>query len=193
MTVDASVVPIYQFAVFYEGDLEIAPGPAMVLGGRVHSNADMYLESDNSLKIDSYTTAAGDIFHGRAPHSGMAVGTGTVEIKDATGVYRNMKNADNTWLDAQDGDWVAKSIARWGGKVEDKDHGMTELKLPVVSSGEPVDMINPAGGGNADSYENKAGLKIIDGQAYWKRPDSSLAKCYRRPQRRRYYYFKGVP
>jgi hypothetical protein len=173
MTVDASVIPIYQFAVFYEGDLEIAPGPAMVLGGRVHSNADMYLESDNSLKIDSYTTAAGDIFHGRAPNSGMAVGTGTVEIKDATGVYRNMKNPDNTWLDAHDADWVNKSIARWGGKVEDKNHGMTELNLPVVTSGQTVDMINPASGGNVDSYENKAGLKIVNGQAYWKKPDST--------------------
>ena len=174
MTVDASVVPVYQFAVFYEGDLEIAPGPAMTLGGRVHSNSDMYLESDNSLKIDSYTTAAGDIFHGRAPHSGMAVGTGTVrKSRTPPELTANMKNADNTWLDAQDGDWVTKSIARWDGKVEDKNHGMTELKLPVVASGEPVDMINPAAGSNADSYENKAGLKILDGQVYWRRADSS--------------------
>jgi hypothetical protein len=173
MTVDASVVPIYQFAVFYEQDLEIAPGPTMTLGGRVHSNKDMYLESDNSLKIDSYTTAAGDIFHGRAPNSGMAVGTGTVQIKDANGVYQDMKSADGTWLDAHDADWVNKSITRWGGRVEDKNHGMTELKLPVVATGDPVNMINRDGGTNADSFERKAGLKIVDGQAYWKKPDST--------------------
>ena len=171
MTVDASVVPVYQFAVFYEGDLEIAPGPAMELGGRVHSNSNLYLASDNSLKFSSWTTAAGNIFHGTAPNSGMSVGTGDVLIKDATGNFQSMKNADNTWLDASSADWVNSSISRWGGMVEDRDHGMTELELPVVTSGDPVDMINPASGGNVDSYENKAGLKIIDGVAYWKKPD----------------------
>jgi len=173
MTVDASVVPVYQFAVFYENNLEIAPGPAMVLGGRVHSNNDMYLESDNSLRIDSWTTAAGNIFHGRAPNSGMAVGTGDVQIKDANGVYKSMKNTDGTWLDATKADWVNNSISRWGGMVEDKSHGMTQLKLPVVASGQPVDMINPAGTTNIDSYERKAGLKIMNGQVYWKKPDST--------------------
>lgn len=173
MTVDASVVPVYQFAVFYENDLEIAPGPAMTLGGRVHSNSDMYLQSDNSLKIDSYTTSAGDIKHGRHPNSGMSTGSGTVQIKDGTGTYQNMKNADNTWLDSDDGDWVNKSIDRWDGRVEDKNHGMTELKLPVVASGEPMDMIGRSGTDNADSYEHKAGLKILDGQVYFRQPDSS--------------------
>jgi hypothetical protein len=173
MTVDASVVPVYQFAVFYEGDLEIAPGPAMVLGGRVHSNNDMYLESDNSLKIDSWTTAAGNIFHGRAPNSGMSVGTGDVLIKDASGTYKSMKNTDGTWLDATKADWVTNSISRWGGNVEDKDHGMTQLNLPVVASGTPVDMINPAGATNTDSYEKKAGLKIINGQVYWRASDTT--------------------
>lgn len=173
MTVDASVVPVYQFAVFYENDLEIAPGPAMTLGGRVHSNSDMYLQSNNSLRIDSYTTAAGDILYGRHPNSGMPAGGGTVEIKDGTGTYRNMKNADNTWLDARDADWVNKSIDRWDGRVEDKNHGMTELKLPVVASGEPMDMIGRSGTDNADSYEHKAGLKILDGQVMWRQPDSS--------------------
>lgn len=173
MTVDASVVPVYQFAVFYEHDLEIAPGPAMTLNGRVHSNSDMYLQSNNSLKIDSYTTAAGNILHGRHPLSGQSMSTGTVEIKDGSGTYRHMKNADNTWLDAQDADWVNKSIARWSGKVEDKNHGMTELKLPVVASGEPKDMTERAGSDNIDSYEHKAGLKLLDGQVLWRKPDST--------------------
>jgi hypothetical protein len=173
MTVDASVVPVFQFAVFYEGDLEIAPGPAMTLGGRVHSNADMYLASENNLRIDSYTTAAGNIFHGRSPVSGMGSANGDVQIKDANGNYQSMKNTDGTWLDAHKADWVTNSISRWQGKVEDKDHGMTELKLPVVASGQSVDMINPAGTSNVDSYERKAGLKIINGSVYWKKPDST--------------------
>jgi hypothetical protein len=173
MTVDASVVPVYQFAVFYESDLEIAPGPTMTLGGRVHSNSNMWLQSDNMLKIDSYTTTAGNIFHGRAPLSSLGSGSGDVQIKDASGTYRSMKNTDGTWLDANKTDWVTSSISRWGGMVEDADHGMTQLKLPVVASGESVDMINPAGTTNVDSYERKAGLKVVNGTAYWRQADST--------------------
>ncbi|MFH2056384.1 MAG: hypothetical protein ABIJ61_10530 [bacterium] len=166
-TLDAAVVPIYQFAVFYEGDLEIAPGPQMTLGGRVHSNNDMYLQADNSLKIDSYTTAAGNIYHGRSPLSGMSTGYGDVLIKDAGGTYQNMDNGDGSWLDANDADWVDESISRWDGKVEDGDHGMTELELPVVTSGEPKDMIGRENGGsNPDSYEARCDLKLLDGQMY---------------------------
>lgn len=173
-SLDAAVVPIYQFAVFYEGDLEIAPGPQMTLGGRVHSNNDMYLQSDNSLKIDSYTTAAGNIYHGRSPVSGMSTGYGDVLIKDADGNYQSMKSNDGSWLDATQGDWVDASIARWGGKVEDGDHGMTKLELPVVATGDPVNMIERSNNGsNSDSYEAKATLKLIDGQMYSLDPDSN--------------------
>jgi hypothetical protein len=45
---------------------------------------------------------------------------------------------------------------------------MTELNLPVVVSGDPIDMIKRASGGNTDSYENTAGLKIVDGQVLYK-------------------------
>ncbi len=162
-----ALVPIFQFAVFYEQDLEILPGPDMTLGGRVHSNNDLYLGARSSLKVDSWTTAAGDIYHGRKdnPSDNM---TGNVQIKDRSGVYQSMKNTDGTWLDANDPAWVSESLNRWEGMVEDHSHGMTELTLPVVVSGDPIDMIKRGTGGNQDSYEHKAGLKIVDGQVLYK-------------------------
>lgn len=173
-SLDAAVVPIYQFAVFYEGDLEIAPGPQMTLGGRVHSNNDMYLQSGNSLRIDSYTTAAGNIYHGRSPLSGKSDSYGDVLIKDASGNYQNMESDDGSWLDASETNWVDESISRWGGMVEDGDHGMTELELPVVTSGEPKDMIGRSdAGSNPDSYEERADLKLIDGQMFALDSDSN--------------------
>ncbi len=167
-----ALIPIFQFAVFYEQDLEILPGPNMTLGGRVHSNRDLYLGTHSTLKIDSYTTAAGDIYHGRkdCPDCGV---NGNVFIKDKEGNYQNMKNGDGTWLDSTDPDWVAESLNRWGGMVEDKSHGITELNLPVVVSGDPIDMIKRGTGGNMDSYEHKAGLKIVDGQVLWKNSSDS--------------------
>jgi hypothetical protein len=83
-----------------------------------------------------------------------------------------MKNSDNTWLDAGSSDWVNSSMARWGGLVEDNNHGVTELYMPVITDGPPTDLIDRAAG-NPDSYENKAGLKIIDGQAYFRQTDNT--------------------
>lgn len=164
--VEDALVPIYQFGVFYEGDLEIHPGPVMTLGGRVHTNSNMYLAPYNTLNINSYTTAAGSIHHDVKPGSGQSVGTGDVMIKDAGEVYQNMKNGDGTWLDANDPNWVTTSATRWGGMVEDQSHGVTELYLPLISSGDHIDLIK-RGDGNPDSYEHQAGLKIVDGYAWY--------------------------
>jgi hypothetical protein len=166
MAIQDALIPLFQFAVFYQHDLEASPSQAMTLGGRVHSNGDMYLQSTNGLNIDSYLTAAGDIFHGPKSGSGLATASGNVFIKDKNAVYQNMKNGDGTWLDSQNSDWVNGSLSRWGGLTEDSNHGITELSMPVVSDGPQTDLID-RGAGNSDSFENKAGLKLVDGQAYF--------------------------
>jgi hypothetical protein len=63
----ATATPIFQFAVFYDQDLEVHPGPNMTLGGRVHSNRDIYLSTAGSkISLDTnYVRAVGDIYRGR--------------------------------------------------------------------------------------------------------------------------------
>jgi hypothetical protein len=64
--VNAESTPVFQFAVFYTSDLEIQPGPNMTLGGRVHSNGDMYLGCGKTLTLDTnYVRAIGDIYRRR--------------------------------------------------------------------------------------------------------------------------------
>ena len=169
--VEDALIPLFQFAVFYEDDLEIYPGPNMTLGGRVHTNKNMYLGTHATLSIDSYTTAARNIYYGRKPGSGQGLGTeGNININDRDGVYQNMKNGDETYLDCTDPDWVSESLARWGGMVEDQTYGITELNLPVVTSGDPIDLIK-RGADNPSSFEHDAGLKIVDGLV-WHRTGS---------------------
>jgi Tfp pilus assembly protein PilX len=170
--VEDALVPIFQFAVFYEEDLEVYPGPPMTLAGRVHSNRDIYLGSEDVLYINSYTTAAGDIYYGRKSGSGQGGNDRDVFIKDNYGNYQNMVNDDGTKLDSNDPEWVAKALDRWGGMVEDRSFGMTELNLPLVTSGDEIDIIK-RGDGNSDSFEHKAGLKIVDGKAWYKNADDS--------------------
>ncbi len=163
--VERALIPIFQFAIFYDDVLEWHPGPPMTLGGRVHSNGDLYLGSNSGLTIESFLTAAGAIRHGRDPEAGQAVGTGFVKIKDASGAAQDMKNPDGTWLDHDDPTWLQASMQRWGGKVQDAAHGMSKLKLPLEASQDPHGIIAPASGGNTDSFEGKASLKIVNGQA----------------------------
>jgi hypothetical protein len=77
--INSESTPIFQFAVFYEGDLEAQPGPSMTLGGRVHSNGDMYLGCGNTLTMDTnYVHALGSIYRRRKNNTSS---NGTVEIR----------------------------------------------------------------------------------------------------------------
>ncbi len=72
--------PVFQFAVFYNSDLEILPGPSMTLGGRVHANGDMYLGCGGTLTMDTnYVHALGKMYR-RRKDGGLA--GGTVDIRE---------------------------------------------------------------------------------------------------------------
>ncbi len=159
---DANLIPIYQFAVFYQNDLEFSPGPKMTINGRVHTNSKMYIEADNQLLMDGYVTAADKILHGRkGPGS---PDQGDVLIKNNAGLYVSMKEGAG-WLDANDAHWHDSSTARWQGKVQDGAHGQEKLNLPLNGmSGSARSLIAPASG-NPDSYENKADIKFVNGVA----------------------------
>lgn len=77
------LVPLFQFASFYNKDLEIAPGPAMTLSGPVHVNGDLYLNTGNILNIDGQVTTSGALFRGgKSSNSCNGTATKQVRIKD---------------------------------------------------------------------------------------------------------------
>jgi len=163
---EAALVPLFQFAVFYGNDLEIAPGPEMNLIGRVHSNGNLYIQANNTLRMDSYVTASGTIIHGRKGPGG--VGSGDVFIKNASGDTVAMKQ-DGNWIDGTHDDWYDSSLVLWEGRVRDSAHGQSELNVPLTQSafGDPHKLIERAED-NPDSYEDNAKntLKFIDRTAY---------------------------
>jgi Tfp pilus assembly protein PilX len=157
---ECDLVPLFQFAVFYGNDLEIAPGPDMTLIGRVHSNGNLWLQAGSNLYMDSYVTCSGKLLHGRKGAGG--VSNGSVYIKDADGNYQNMKNGDGSFLTAASTNWYDSAATRWGGRVQDSAFGQGTLNLPLTNAGDPHKIIE-RGASNPDSYENKADLRIIDG------------------------------
>ena len=162
---ETALVPIFQFAVFYNQDLEMHPGPDMTLVGRVHSNGDLWVHPLNDLKMDSYVTAHGRMIHGDKK-LGYATRTGDVLIKDSDGNYKAMKQG-GAWVDNNYADWYDSSVTFWDGRVQDEAHGAAELNVPLAGSTDAHALIERASG-NPDSYENKATLKFIDGVAYQK-------------------------
>jgi hypothetical protein len=81
-------VPIFQFGIFYENDMEFHPGPAFAFGGRVHSNRDIYLMcGGGGLDFTSPITAVGHIVrtvNRNNVTSAAGSWTGTVRITNGT-------------------------------------------------------------------------------------------------------------
>jgi len=68
--------PLFQFAVFYDGDLEMTPGPSMAISGRVHTNQDMYLGSGATLRLNTnYVHAVGSMFRNRKDNPTLSQGS----------------------------------------------------------------------------------------------------------------------
>jgi hypothetical protein len=82
------LVPIFQFAAFYDKDLEILPGPQMILSGPVHTNGDLYLNAQNRLQIDGQVTTAGKLFRGRKDGTNVC-NSFPVQVKDP-GTWRSL-------------------------------------------------------------------------------------------------------
>jgi hypothetical protein len=60
-------IPIFQFAMYTSGDMEIGNGQPFVITGRVHSNGQLYVEPITNLTFQSDVSAVGDILYAREP------------------------------------------------------------------------------------------------------------------------------
>ena len=157
---EAILIPLFQFAVFYEGDLLATPKYAMTIGGRVHVNGNMWVQASDKLIFDGKLSVGGNIRHG-LPDGINAGANGDVFLEHQTGLLQNMYDGIK-WLDASDADWYNEAQLRWGGNVQDQAFGQETLSLPLSGSGDPHKIIERASG-NPDSYESRATFKILDG------------------------------
>jgi len=60
-------IPIFQFAMYSSGNMEISCGQPFDITGPVHSNGHLYIEPDSSMKFESGVTAVVDILFQRDP------------------------------------------------------------------------------------------------------------------------------
>lgn len=71
-------IPIFQFAMYSSGDMEISCGQPFTVNGPVHSNGQLYVEPDNLLTFQSAVTAVGNVQFGRNPLDTRGTPSGSV-------------------------------------------------------------------------------------------------------------------
>lgn len=144
MDIRSRVVPLFQFAVFYQNDLEILPGPSMTLGGPVHTNSSLYLGSGDVLRIRGQITTSGDVFN-RRKNDTTTYASGRVRVDNSVGTAVNL-------LDANGGSQTTAALSRtnltsiWGNQIRT---GFDQVTVP------PISILNRTG-----EYFDKADLRI---------------------------------
>ena len=83
-----NLIPIFQFGIFYDDDLEFHPGPRFDFGGRVHSNGSIFLMAGTGLYFSSKVTAVKHIFADVAKNGTASTNWGdNVFVKNASSTY----------------------------------------------------------------------------------------------------------
>ena len=71
-------IPIFQFAMYSSGEMEVSCGQPFTITGRVHSNGQLYVEPDSALTFKSSVTAVISVLFQRDPLDTRGSPSGTV-------------------------------------------------------------------------------------------------------------------
>src|SRR5260370_834857 len=86
--VEVALIPVFQFGVFSDSDLDFFAGPAFTMEGRIQTNGDLYLGAGTpgpTTFTDKLRTAKEVVRDTLANNSPMSTHTGVVQIPTATG------------------------------------------------------------------------------------------------------------
>ena len=137
-------IPLFQFGVFFDGDLEATNGPPMEFEGRVHSNGNIYLSSDNAWYREPITTPQ-RVFHRRKDQD---------DVKD--GVFINNASGDEVPLDFDSESIVdfdafkTRSCDQFDCRLKTDAFGVEPLNLPLPEGVPPYELLRPRDGDDTD-------------------------------------------
>jgi len=159
-SLEDQLVPLFQFGVLYNDDLEIFPGPGLTFNGRIHSNSDIYI--GGSAEYASRITSARNIFHCRKDNPSNC---DSAQIKTLPDPVTGITDIIGLTYDHTDPDWVNRAYDDWGGLVQDSAHGVGQLNIPVGTS-DPADLIKR--GDTIDPTASSESQTLRDSRLYWK-------------------------
>jgi hypothetical protein len=158
------LIPLFQFGMFSDGDIELHPGPPFVFNGRVHANGNIYVNGDVTF-LDRVTTAnelITDVLRNNStranPSVSMQVGAINVAITQGsmnggpniTTATANPPGQRGYFPGSPDGtinaSWDVTSKGapavgvpnKFGGQLLTRTTGAAELKLPLQLDNNPT-------------------------------------------------------
>lgn len=180
-------IPLFQFGIFSETDLDFFPGPNFNFGGRVHTNGNLFMDSGgpagatptqtttNQLWLSNPVTAVKDIFRdcleNTNPENAGAQHPGSVEITKGGGSFQALGFGQGSLVGClgtgKNPAWPAIS-ASFNGNLRS---GVKPLNMTIslLGAAQPIDMIRrPIRGEDATSpgvlgerYFAQASLRIL--------------------------------
>ncbi len=177
-------IPVFQYAIFYNMDMEVFNGPAMTINGKVHSNGNFYFNNFGSLTIKDNLTVADNLIRGlkkwdaatsawKASPAGWSTTDGDFKVKnpttstDVNGIVGVSPNA--TYYDSNATDWSTGALTKWGGGVKSEAQGIGNITPPL-----PTDVL-AAATDPANPYHVmiEHPVNSLTGGATWSVSDSS--------------------
>jgi hypothetical protein len=136
LSVNAQTIPLFQFGVFYEGDLEILPGAPMTFAGWVHTNGNLYISSSD-VRFESNLTTPDSVLWQRKDRS-----------ERLTGVRINNNAGSAVALDFDSRSHSAplfktRSEQRFNGRLMSGAFGVKPLKLPLPANTPAITLLEP--------------------------------------------------
>ncbi len=155
---DIHNIPIFQFLAFIDSHLFVMPLPNMTLHGRLHTNSDLYIQPDNTLRVEDeppqvpnvQITSAGDIYRGGRKYNSSWRCWGDTYIDKLEDIVDPPDNLDPKILNCQGGTnpLSDSKVAEWNGSM--KNH-VSNIITP------PVDIIDQGNG----EYWQRADLRLV--------------------------------
>lgn len=186
--VEVALIPVFQFGIFAEGDIDYFAGPAFTFKGRVHTNGNLYLASGSTLALFDKATAFGNIVTDRLENGHLTSSgyTGTIYIPNASGGCDVTQPATHclassskdpaswsggipTGAGSQTGGWIGTSTSTYNYFVSNSVTGVRKLTLPFVGTGvSPIQIIRKPIAGeaagttlNASRLYTKAQIRVL--------------------------------
>lgn len=183
------LVPIFQFGMFSDEDLEVHPGPPFAFNGRVHANGNLYISGDVTFlsKVTTANELVVDVLRNGSTHAqSMSVKVGAIDVPLTAGSVVSGPNisgqtsgqrgyfpgsptgtASTTW-DSTSVAAASSGVAnKFGGQLLTRSTGGVPLKLPMQIEGNQVrEIIKRMVPGdsqvlNESRYHSKAQIRIL--------------------------------
>jgi hypothetical protein len=153
-------IPVFQFGVFAENDMNIYPGSNFDFGGRVHCNGNLYLASSSgTLYLRKKVTAVGAIVRDKYSNGATATNGGTVSVAAPGGKKDNgTPQPDPRPLTVTEGSsaatWKTKiSPLYYNSNIMNGATGTRRMDLPITNTpgASPIDLIKRSVAGEETS------------------------------------------